>query len=202
MLNRRQFAALSLSLVLPLALPISGARAQAAEPLEDVVLGDPDAPVEIIEYASMTCPHCASFHNTTFKELKAEYIDTGKAKFIMREFPFDPLAAAVSMLARCAGDKRYDVIDLFFEHQREWAVPEDPLGKIRALAQQAGFSSEEFEACLTDQQLLDGINAVKDHGYQELGVSSTPTIFVDGEKVEGGRDIRAFRELIDPKLDS
>ena len=150
----------------------------------------------------MTCPHCASFHSTTFQELKTEYIDTGKVKFVLREFPFDPLAAAVFMLARCSDDKYYDVVDLYFEHQSEWAVQEDALPKIRGLARQAGFSDEEFQACLTDQQLLDGINAVKDKGYEEMGVRATPTIFIDGEKLEGSRDIGAMRAIIDPKLDS
>lgn len=170
-------------------------------PIEDVIVGDENAPVTIVEYASMTCPHCATFHTGTFQELKTEYIDTGKANFVLREFPFDPLAAAVAMLARCAEDKRYEVIDLFFERQRQWAVRDGALGQIRGLARQAGFSDEAFEACLTDQQLLDGINAVKDHGAQTLGVRSTPTLFVDGEEVDGPRNIRTFRTLIDAKLD-
>ncbi|WP_420393905.1 DsbA family protein [Acuticoccus sp.] len=200
MLTRRTFAATLVAFALPFA---ASAHAQgAAEPLPDVVLGEEDAPVTVIEYASMTCPHCATFHTGAFQELKSEYIDAGKVKFVLREFPFDPLAAAVSMLARCSGDRYYDVVDLFFETQAQWAVRDDPLPKIRDLAKQAGFTSEAFEACLTDQALLDGINAVKDHGYNELGVSATPTIFVDGEELEGPRTIGSLREAIDPKLGS
>lgn len=198
MISRRTFAALAFAL----SLPLSFTAASAAEPLPDKVLGSADAPVTIVEYASMTCPHCANFHTTTFQELKTEYIDTGKVKFVLREFPFDPLAAAVFMLARCSDDKYYDVVDLYFEHQSEWAVQEDALPKIRGLARQAGFSDADFEACLTDQKLLDGINAVKDKGYEEMGVRATPTIFIDGEKLEGSRDMGALRAIIDPKLDS
>lgn len=199
MLTRRAFTALAAA---ALALPLGLSAAMAEELLPDKVLGDPDAPVEIIEYASMTCPHCASFHEGVFPQLKEEYIDTGKVRFVLREFPFDPLAAAVFMLARCSDDKYYDVVDLFFEQQRTWAVREGALGEIRKLAKQAGFTDEAFETCLTDQKLLDGINAVKDHGARELGVRATPTIFVDGKQVEGSRNIKAFREIIDAKLGS
>ncbi|MEM8856293.1 MAG: DsbA family protein [Pseudomonadota bacterium] len=200
MLTRRHFSLLAASTSLALAAPQAFAQAKA-EPLPDVILGDENAPVTIIEYASMTCPHCASFHNGTFKDLKTEYIDTGQVKFILREFPFDPLAAAVFMLARCSDDRYYDVVDLFFETQRQWAT-QDALPKIRNLALQAGFTNESFEACLTDQKLLDGINAVKEHGYETYGVSATPTIFVDGERFQGPRTMRGFREVIDPKLGS
>lgn len=208
MLTRRTFAALALALTLPLAAATAhpghaqDGAAPTAAPLPDIVLGAPDAPVTVIEYASMTCPHCASFHETTFVELKEEYIDTGKVKFILREFPFDPWAAAVFMLARCSGDNYHATVDLFFETQRQWAVQDDALGKIQQIAQQAGISGDRFRECLSDQQLLDGINAVKDHGYRELGVDATPTLFVEGVKVEGDRSMAALRRLIDPKLGS
>lgn len=202
MLTRRTMIALMGSAAIPLGLSTTAfAQSETVERLPDIVIGDENAPVTIIEYASMTCPHCKSFHESTYKQLKEEYIDTGKAKFIMREFPFDPLAAAVFMLARCSGDNYENVVDLFFERQRDWAVREQALPKIRGLALQAGFTNESFESCLRDQKLLDGINAVKDHGYEELGVRATPTIFIDGEKMEGPRNIRAFREIIDPKLE-
>lgn len=204
MFTRRTFAVLALALSLPFAAATAhpGHAQGKAEPLPDKVLGAEDAPVTVVEYASMTCPHCAAFHTGTFQELKSEYIDTGKVKFVLREFPFDPLAAAVFMLARCSNDNYYNVVDLFFEHQAQWAVQDDPLAKIRALAQQAGFSDEAFRTCLTDQALLDGINAVKDQGYSERGVDATPTFFIDGEKLEGDRSIEAFRQAIDPKLGS
>lgn len=199
-LTRRAFAALGLALALPLAAIASSHGGKAAEPLPDVFLGEENAPVTVIEYASMTCPHCASFHTGPFKQLKEEYIDTGKVKFVFREFPFDPLAAAVSMLARCSGDRYFDVVDLFFETQPQWAVREGALAEIRKLAMQAGFTNAEFEACLTDQELLDGINAVRQHGYEEFNVTATPTLIINGEKLEGPRNIAALRQAIDPKL--
>lgn len=206
MLTRRLFTAAALALALPLTFSISAAAQDAApaapaEPLPDLVIGDENAPVEIIEYASMTCPHCKAFQTNTFDQLKEEYIDTGKVKFIVREFPLDPLAAAVAMLARCSGERQFEVIDLFFERQSEWAVREGALEKIRNLALQTGFTNESFEACLTDQKLLDGINAVKDRGISEFGVRATPTFFINGERLEGAREIEAFREIIDSKLE-
>ena len=205
MITRRTFAAIAIALALPFAAATAHpghAQGPAAEPLPDVVLGNADAPVTMIEYASMTCPHCAAFHATTFKELKSEYIDTGKVKFVLREFPLDPWAAAVFMIARCSGDNYYNTVDLFFETQSQWAVQDDALGKIRQIAQQAGVSGEAFESCLMDQKLLDGINAVKDKGVAEMDVTATPTLFLDGEKIEGARSISALRGMIDPKLGS
>lgn len=175
--------------------------ADAAKPLPDIVLGNPDAPVTIIEYASMSCPHCARFHETTFKELKAQYIDTGKVKFVLREFPLDPWATAVSMLARCSGNF-YPTIDLFFATQRQWAVQGNVLGEIEKIAKQAGISGDKLRSCLSDQALLDGINAVKDYGLREMKVEATPTLYLDGEKIEGDRSIGALKKLIDPKLPS
>jgi protein-disulfide isomerase len=195
--TRRGLAALALTLLMPV-----GALAQDAEPLPDVTMGAEDAPVTVIEYASMTCPHCATFHTGPFKQLKDEYIDTGKVKFVFREFPLDPLATAVSQLARCSGDNYFDVIDLFFETQPQWAVREGALDEIRKLALQAGFTNAEFEECLTDRQLTERIAATAREGAQEYNVRSTPTIIIDGEKLEGARNIGALREAIDPKLES
>lgn len=212
MFTRRAFGALTLTAASMAAAPLAFANGEwggtvtegAAEDgrLPDMILGNPDAPVTVVAYESMTCPHCAGFHAGSFKDLKSEYIDTGKVNFVTREFPFDPLAAGVFMLARCSGDKYYDVVEIFFQTQRQWAVRQGALTEIRKIARQTGFTDESFEACLTNQKLLDGINAVKDHGYQSLGVRATPTIFIDGDKLEGPRTIRAFRDAIEPKLDS
>ncbi|MQT13930.1 DsbA family protein [Rhizobiales bacterium Sp-1] len=165
--------------------------------LGDRVLGKADAPVTIVEYASMTCPHCAAFHAETWPALKTQYIDTGKARFIFREFPLDPLAAAASMLARCAPeDKYYDMIDLFFDHQREWAYTDKPLDALQNMAKQAGFTQMSFEACLTNQKLLDGINAEKDQALSKFGVNSTPTFFVNGQKLVGEQTIESMGKAI------
>jgi protein-disulfide isomerase len=171
-----------------------------AGPAGDIVLGDEKAPVTVIEYASMTCGHCAHFSVTTFPELKTRYIDTGKVRFIMREFPLDPLAAAGFMLARCAGkDKYMPMVETLFAKQETWVV-QKPLDPLKEIAKQAGFTEESFEKCLADQKILDDIQAVRDRASQKLGVNSTPTFFVNGKKINGDLPIEEFAKLIDPFL--
>ena len=170
--------------------------------LGDRALGKDDAPVTIVEYASMTCPHCAHFHEETYPELKKRYIDTGKVRFIFREFPLDTLAAAASMLARCADqDKFFPMIETLFQRQREWAV-QNPIPPLMAIAKQAGFTEQKFNECLSDQKLLDAIEAERDRASQKLGVNSTPTIFVNGKMQRGGVSIDDLAKLIDPLLKS
>jgi protein-disulfide isomerase len=167
-------------------------------PLGDRSLGKADAPVTIIEYASMTCPHCAHFAETTFPELKKRYIDTGKVRFIFREFPLDPLAAGASMLARCADkDKFFPLIETLFQRQRQWAV-EKPLPPLLEIAKQAGFSEQSFNACLSNQKMLDEIQAEQKRATDKFGVNSTPTLFVNGEMVKGGVSIEELAKIIDP----
>ena len=133
-------------------------------PLGDMALGDEKAPVTIIEYASMTCPHCAQFHATTYPELKKRYIDTGKVRFIFREFPLDQLALAAFLLARCAGpDKYFPMIETLFQLQKEWVI-QKPLGPLLAIAKQAGMSEQAFNECLQDKKLIDGIEEVRQQG--------------------------------------
>jgi protein-disulfide isomerase len=169
-------------------------------PLPDQVQGAADAPVTIIEYASMTCGHCATFHNTTYPELKKRYIDAGKVKFILREFPLDPLAASAFMLARCAGEgKYYPVVDAFFHQQSQWAV-QKPLEPMLAIARQAGFTKESFEACLTNQKMLDGIEWTRNRATQKFGVNSTPTFFINGKILRGALSIEELSKQIDPLL--
>lgn len=166
--------------------------------LPDVILGKPDAKATIVEYASMTCSHCAAFHANTWPALKAKYIDSGKARFILREFPLDPLAAGGFMLARCAGDKREAMIDLLFKQQRNWAFVEKPVDALAALVKQAGFTQESFEKCLTDQALLDGVLAVKNQGQNDFKVDSTPTFFINGNKYPGAMSIDEFDKILSP----
>jgi protein-disulfide isomerase len=179
--------------------PTADELAQAG-PDGDVVLGDEKAPVTIIEYASMTCGHCAHFSVTTFPELKTRYIDTGKVRFIMREFPLDPLAAAGFMLARCAGkDKYMPMVETLFAKQPDWVV-QKPLEPLKEIAKQAGFTEQSFESCLANQKILDSIQAVRDRASQKLGVNSTPTFFVNGKKINGDLPIEEFAKVIDPYL--
>jgi protein-disulfide isomerase len=174
-----------------------------AGPLPDLVIGKADAPITIVEYASMTCGHCASFHNKVLPALKEKYIDTGKARLIMREFPLDNLAAAASMVARCAGgEKTFPLITVLFARQEDWAfVKGDPRPELFKFAKQAGFTQESFDKCLADQKLLDDITAVRTRAADTFGVSSTPTFFINGKKLAGG-SLEDFEKAFAPILKS
>jgi protein-disulfide isomerase len=172
-----------------------------AGPLGDRVLGKDDAPVTIVEYASFTCVHCANFHINNLPAFKEKYIDTGKAKLIFREFPFDAMATAMSMLARCTPSERYyPLVDLFFRRQEAIMTSQKPLDELQAAARLAGFTQESFEACLKNQSIYDGVNAVKKHGAETLGVNSTPTFFINGKRVSGNQSIADLDKLLEPLL--
>lgn len=167
-------------------------------PLGERFVGSEDAPVTIVEYASMTCPHCASFHVQTYPKLKEKYIDTGKARLVFREFPFDDRALAAFMLARCAGeDKYFAMIDVLFEQQSVWATSDQPAKELFKISRLAGFTEETFNACLTNEEVAKGVHAVKDRAALEFGVRSTPTFFINGEELKGAQSIEKFGEMID-----
>jgi protein-disulfide isomerase len=168
--------------------------------LPEESIGKPDAKVTIVEYASMTCPHCAHFHATTLPALKTKYIDPGKVRLILREFPFDPRAEAGFMLARCAGDNYFPMVDVLFKQQMQWAGVENSKDALLQIARLAGFTQEKFEACLTDQKLLEEVRAVRDRGSKEFGVDSTPTFFINGGRYPGALTIEEISAIIDPLL--
>jgi len=169
-------------------------------PLGDEIQGQADAPVTIVEYASMTCPHCSHFHETTYPELKKKYIDTGKVRFIFREFPLDQLAAGAAMLARCAGkDKYFPLIDAFFSQQKEWVVPK-PLQPMLAIAKQAGFTEQGFNECLANQQILDGLKETQNRAAQKFNVNSTPTFFINGKMFRGALTPEELDKQVAPYL--
>jgi protein-disulfide isomerase len=173
----------------------------AGEALPDVALGAREAPVTIVEYASMTCVHCAGFYATTFPELKSKYIDPGKVRFILREFPLDPLAAAGFMLARCAGDdKRNAIVDLLFAQQKNWAFTDKPLEALAALLKQTGMSQKTFDACLQNDDLRDKVYKVHDRAAAKFGLTSTPTFFINGKKETGEMTPEALAKLLGPFL--
>jgi protein-disulfide isomerase len=173
----------------------------AGEALPDVALGASNAPITIVEYASMTCPHCAAFYATTFPELKRKYIDNGKVRFILREYPRDPVDAAGFMLARCAGDDKRDaIVDLMFAQQKNWAATDKPLEALAALLKQTGMSQNSFEACLKNQDLYDKIFKVQDRAAKKFGVTFTPTFFINGKKQKGEMTPDALAKLLDPLL--
>jgi len=172
-----------------------------AGPLGDVALGPADAKVTIIEYASLTCSHCAAFHRDTYPVLKERYIDAGKVRFIVREFPLDPLATAGFMLARCDGEQKYyPIVDLLFQQQRNWAFTEKPLDALRQMMRQAGFSQEKFESCLRDQKLYEAVNDVKSRAIEKFNVNSTPTFFINGQRYPGNMSIDEIEKIIKPLL--
>jgi len=178
-------------------------QAKLLEPgvLPEMALGEANAPVTIVEYMSMTCPHCAAFHNNTFEAIKTKYIDSGKVRFIVREFPFDPRAAAAFMLARCAPEGQYfPMVSMLFKQQQQWAAAQNGRDALLQMSKLAGFTQESFEACLTNQKLLDDVNSVMQRGAKDFGVQSTPTFFVNGEHYSGDMSVDVMSALIDSKL--
>jgi protein-disulfide isomerase len=174
------------------------AKLLEAGTLPEMSMGKADAKVTIVEYASMTCPHCAHFHATTLPDLKTKYIDTGKVRLVFREFPFDPRAEAGFMLARCSGDNYFPMVDVLFKQQMQWAAVDNSKDALLQIARLAGFTQEKFEACLTDQKLLDDVRAVRDRGTKEFGVNSTPTFFINGGRYPGAMSIEEFSAILDP----
>lgn len=170
-----------------------------AGPLGEIAYGSETAKVTVIEYASLTCGHCATFHKETWPELKKRYVDTGKVRFVLREFPLDPLAVAGFMLARCEPAKTQPIVDMLFEQQRTWAFSEKPVDALTQMMRQAGFSQEKFESCLKDKSIYDAVNDVKTRG-EKLGVNSTPTFFVNGKVYRGNMSIAEFEKILTPLL--
>jgi protein-disulfide isomerase len=180
---------------------VDAAKVAEAGKLKDMVYGKADAPVTIVEYASLTCSHCADFAVNTFPTIKEKYIDTGKARLIFREFPFDPRATAAFMLARCAPEDRYfPMVEVFFKQQQQWAGAADGEAALLQIAKLAGFTQESFKACLTNQQVLDDVRATMERGSTEFGVNATPTFFINGQKYAGALSVDEMSAIIDKLL--
>ena len=173
--------------------------------LPDMALGRADAAVTITEYASMTCPHCAAFNADVFPKIKSEYIDTGKIRYVFREFPLDIKAAAGSVLSRCIAkddaNKYFAVTDLLFKTQADWVMKNTTESLIR-IGKQAGLTQDQIETCLRDQSLLDKLAADQKYAAEVLKVDSTPTFFINGEKIKGETSIQEFEKRINPLLKS
>jgi len=164
---------------------------------EDRILGNPDAPITIVEYASLTCPHCAHFANEVLPEIKKEWIDTGKAKFILRDFPLDEPALRAAMIARCAPpDRYYAFADTFFATQERWVRAPDYRESLARLAKLGGMGKEEFDACLKNAELENRIVEGRLIASRELEVTATPTFFINGTKLDGAPTAEAFEKLL------
>ncbi len=174
----------------------------ATNPLTpDLVYGPADAKVTIIEYASTTCGHCARFHNDTFPAFKAKYVDTGRVRFIFRNFVLNPLDAAASMLSYCGPvDKRGGFLTFLFQQQEKWAFTQTPLDALLTMARQAGFTQETFNACLQRRDLYDALMATKDRAAETFRINSTPTLIINGQVHRGALTLPELDRILQPLL--
>lgn len=181
------------------ALPPAVAWGQPA--VGERVLGDPEAPVTIIEYSSLTCPHCAAFHTDTLPAIRERFIETGQAKVVYRDFPLDENALNAAVIAHCAGDERYFAfIEAMFASQARWARSSDPRESLLQLAGLGGMPRERAEACLADEAMQDAVLQMRLDGQAEYDVSSTPTFVINGEVVSGNRSVDEFATVIEAAL--
>lgn len=189
-------------LALPVAVNPAMVLADGHEPvLGDVVLGDADAPVTIIEYASLTCPHCSSFHINTWPQVKEAYVDTGKVKFILREVYFDKEGLWASMTARCGGEKGYyPMMDTFLKQQREWTRSDNIGEAIQQIGRRAGLSNDQLSACLADREYAKTLLEAYQTNAAADEIRSTPSFIIDGEVHSGSMSFEEFSELVDAAL--
>lgn len=190
--------------VIALAFAVTSAPAQQAiDPaaaLQERSVGSPDAPVTVIEYFSLTCPFCADFHNDVYGDLKQKYVDTGKVRFVYKEFPRDGVDLRASMMARCADPRRYaGLIQVLFKNQHNWTRSNDPVGELASIGRLAGIDDATFQSCIANEELANGLLADRQNA-SSLGVQSTPTFMIDEQLYPGSRSIEEFSEIIDPLL--
>jgi protein-disulfide isomerase len=173
---------------------------RAAEVVEGLV-GSSTAPVTMIEYSSLTCPHCAAFHEETLPGLKARFIDQGKVKLVLRDFPLDQVALKGAVLAHCAGPERYPTfIDVFFAQQESWVQAPDPVAALKQLARLGGLAEAEADACLADKAMEDAVLQMRLKGQQQFNIQSTPTFIINGRTVAGNKTVDEFAAIIEPML--
>ncbi len=180
------------------ASPPGGLLAVAAD---DMTVGDEKAPVTMVEYASLTCPHCAHFETETFPQLKQAYIDTGKVRFVYRDFPLDALALRAAMLAHCAGKERYfGFLQVLFQQQTSWDQAADPEAALASIAKSGGIGKDAFDKCMADQALEQRIIKTRHDAETDLEIESTPTFFINGQKVAGAKPLEVYEAVIKPLL--
>jgi len=173
----------------------------AASPLGDRSLGKADAPVVMIEYASATCPHCAEFHETVLPQIKSQYIETGKVRFIFREFPLDQLALGAFMLTRCIPDDKYfATLDLMFQKQKTWAQAKNPADELFKVMQMAGMDQAGFEACVKREDLAKAIVESSRKAAKDFAIKGTPAIFVNGQFVDTHENMASVKIALDKAI--
>ena len=181
--------------------PGSALAAEMALFEDDRILGSAEAPLTLIEYSSLTCPHCAAFHADALPQIKETWIADGRLRLVYRHFPLDGLALRAAAVANCIEGARYfGFLDLLFKSQKQWAKSSDPLKALGQIARLAGLSQEKFEACANDEAELDRILERRQDGIQTYDVQSTPTLIVNGRKVNGARGFeyleKIFKEIV------
>lgn len=210
-LSRRDTLILAASATLATSLGLGGAQAQegttkdvaalANVAIPDKVLGNAEAKVTVIEYASPTCPHCATFANEVYPAFKAEYVDSGKVKFILRPFIRNLQDAVVFLLAEAAGEEKYhQVVDTYFKTQGTWGVSESPRAALLEVAKQLGFTDETFDAALTNQELFEKLKTMQEQAANEFKLEGTPTFYVNGKQLTGDKTLEELKAVIDPLL--
>jgi protein-disulfide isomerase len=169
---------------------------------DDMVMGAPNAPVTIIEYASLTCPHCAAFNANTFPQLKSDYVDRGLVKYVYRDFPLDRMALEAAKIARCAGpDKYFGFVDVLFRQQQSWTRGNDAeqiMGNLRRLAKVGGMSDATFDSCSKDKAIENAVLEQSLKGERELKVGSTPTLIINGQKYTGALSFEELDKVLKP----
>lgn len=199
--SRRAFVALSLAALAAPALASEDDLAAKGYAVGDMALGDANAPVTVIEYASLTCPHCATFHNETWPAIREKYVDTGKVRFIFRDVYFDQYGLWASMIARCSGEGPFfGYLTQLFGKQKEWARSDDIVGELQRIGRLGGLPAERMQACLSDEAFLNRLVADYQANATADGVNSTPTFIINGEKATGAMSVAAFSALIDKHL--
>ncbi len=205
LISRRMFSVLALGAAAALALP-GAAHAKIVDTetaMTELVIGKDDAPVEIIEYASLSCPACEHFHANIYPVIKTEYIDTGKVKFIFRDFPTNSPGLAAAMIARCAGPSRHaGMVDIFFDTQQQWGRAENPLQALGMVARMAGLGPNDVDQCVRNSSLMNAIQDKARKANEEMGVKATPTLFVAGEQVEHALELEKVKAAIDKALEA
>lgn len=181
--------------------PFDGAITESGGFTGDVPLGGDGEQVTIIEYASLTCPHCADFHEQIYSQIKPDYIDTGKVRFIYRDYPLDNFALAASVIARCGGESKYlGFIDLFMEQQEKWRSAENAVAELKRLAKFGGLGSDQIDACLNDKGLGQSILDRARIGQDVFDVKSTPTVLINGKKFDGAMNLEGLKAKLDELL--